>query len=122
MRQLGIILSGASDVLQVSASSKLEMLLSKYTHVFNEGEIGKITGIQASLNIKPDANKFYIKARKVPFALLSKVEEELNFLEREGVLEKVDSSEYATPIVHVLKANGKVRICGLHLKPKFGCG
>lgn len=64
------------------------------------------------LGLRSDAQPFYIKARKVPYPLLPKVEEELDFLQREGVLEKVDSSEYATPIVPVIKANGKIRICG----------
>ncbi|KAK9731013.1 hypothetical protein QE152_g14024 [Popillia japonica] len=41
-----------------------------------------------------------------------KVENELDHLEKEGVLEKVNSSEYATPIVPIVKANGNIRICG----------
>jgi len=37
---------------------------------------------------------------------------ELSRLEREGVLKKVETSDWATPIVLVLKLDGTVRICG----------
>ena len=37
---------------------------------------------------------------------------ELSRLEKEGVLKKVESSDWATPIVPVLKPDGTVRICG----------
>lgn len=40
------------------------------------------------------------------------VEEELDRLERAGVLEKVKSSNWAAPIVCIPKTDGKVRICG----------
>ncbi|KAK9754285.1 Ankyrin repeats (3 copies) [Popillia japonica] len=59
-------------------------------------DMGKIKGLQANLKLKKDVQPFYIKARKVPHALLPKVDAELLRLETEGVLEKVNSSEYAT--------------------------
>jgi hypothetical protein len=40
------------------------------------------------------------------------VERELSRLENEGILSKVDTSEWASPIVPVMKPNGSVRICG----------
>ena len=48
----------------------------------------------------------------MPFALKDKIADELLRLEKEGVLEKVDSAEWATPIVPVLKPDNTVRICG----------
>ena len=41
-----------------------------------------------------------------------KVEAELDKLEKEGILSKVDHSEWATPIVPVVKRDNTVRICG----------
>lgn len=52
------------------------------------------------------------KARPVPYTLRPKVENELQKLESEGILSKVDWAECATPIVPVVKGNGSVRICG----------
>lgn len=40
------------------------------------------------------------------------MERELSRLENEGILSKVDTSEWASPIVPVMKLNGSVRICG----------
>ena len=62
--------------------------------------------------VKDKATPQYFKPRPVPYALEDKVAAELSRLEREGVLKKVESSEWATPIVPVIKPNGTVRICG----------
>ena len=51
--------------------------------------------------------------RCVPIPLLPKVKDELDRMETMGVIEKVDApTEWCSPIVVVLKPNGKVRICG----------
>ena len=60
----------------------------------------------------PNVQPRFLKARSVPYALQSKVEEELNRLESEGVIVPVQHFEWAAPIVPVLKSNGTVRICG----------
>ncbi|XP_011858069.1 PREDICTED: uncharacterized protein K02A2.6-like [Vollenhovia emeryi] len=64
------------------------------------------------LRIKEDTKPVALKARHLPFALASKVEDELKRLVSLGHLEKIDVSEWATPIVPVIKADGSVRICG----------
>ena len=48
----------------------------------------------------------------MPYALKGKIEKELDCLEQQGVIEPVTFSEWAAPIVPVLKKNGTVRICG----------
>ena len=45
-------------------------------------------------------------------AMKEKVEEDLDRLERIGVISKVETSEWATPTVPVRKPNGSVRLCG----------
>ncbi|GFX71383.1 transposon Tf2-6 polyprotein [Trichonephila clavipes] len=49
--------------------------------------------------------------RTVPFALKGRVENEIDRLEKEGIIEKVDSSEWATPVVPVVKSDGSIRLC-----------
>ena len=55
--------------------------------------------------------RFY-KARPVPYALREKVEAELVRLEKSGVIEKVQFSEWAAPVVPILKCDGSIRLCG----------
>ncbi|XP_045474987.1 uncharacterized protein LOC123680910 [Harmonia axyridis] len=54
----------------------------------------------------------FFKPRPIAFALKEKVEKEIDRLVEENILTPVDYSDYATPIVPVLKSNGSVRICG----------
>ena len=64
------------------------------------------------LSIKPEARPKFFKARSVPYALRPPIEEELDRLEREGIIEKVTHSEWATPLVAVPMPDGRVRLCG----------
>ena len=48
----------------------------------------------------------------MPFAVKVSVQEDLHRLEKDGVLVKLDHSEWAAPIVTVPKKDGKIRICG----------
>ena len=77
-----------------------------------DGGLGTIKGVTAHLKLKANATPKFFKPRPVPFALKEKIAEELKRLERLGVLEKVEFSDWASPIVPVLKPDGTVRICG----------
>ncbi|CAC5377655.1 unnamed protein product [Mytilus coruscus] len=96
---------------QKKTGEVIKDLLNKYKDVFKD-ELGTIKGIKAKLSLKDNSSPKYIKARTVSFSLRAKVEAELDRLEKEGTLNKVQHSELATPIVPVLKKNGNVRICG----------
>ena len=50
-----------------------------------------------------------MEACLVPYTLHQKVTDELNRLKTEGIIERVTHSEWAAPIVPVLKTNGQVR-------------
>ena len=54
----------------------------------------------------------FFKPRSVPYALWEPIAEELDRLEREGIIDKVTHSEWATPLVAVPKTDGRVRLCG----------
>lgn len=88
-----------------------EDLIRKYPNVF-EKSIGSIKGINANLVLKENTKPVFIKSRTIPFSLKEPVELELNNLVKQGVLKKVEYSQWATPIVPVKKPNNKVRICG----------
>ena len=65
-------------------------------------------GIKLKYNVKP----IVCKTRPVVYAMKNKVESEIERLEKEGLIELVETSDWATPIVPVLKSNGQGRLCG----------
>ena len=44
--------------------------------------------------------------------LKKKIEQEQQKLEKQGIIKPVECSDWATPVVPVLKANGNIRLCG----------
>lgn len=70
------------------------------------------TGAPINIEINADSKPIFLKSRAVPYAFRDKVDEELRRLETVGVLEVVQHSDWATPIVLVLKKDGHVRLCG----------
>ena len=93
------------------AELTLQDILAKHATVFGEG-LGCVQGVQAKIHIKPNTQPKFWRARSVPFAVRKRVEEELDRLLDEGVISPVQHSEWATPIVPVVKKNGTIRICG----------
>ena len=61
--------------------------------------------------MKSDAQPKFYKARPVPYSLQEAVEAEYSQLEAESIVEKVEFSERATPMVHVPKSDGTTRSC-----------
>ena len=63
--------------------------------------------------VDPDAVPRFFKPRAIPYALRDRVEDELKRLQDEGIIEPVPFSDWAAPIVPIVKADKKsVRICG----------
>lgn len=91
-------------------ATRLRGLLDKYSTIF-EGTFGKIEGEQATVFLKDKRPKF-LKARNMPYALRSAVEEELRKLQEIGLITQVSTSEFATPIVPAVKKDGTIRVCG----------
>ena len=90
---------------------RLAKLLDNYGEVFQEG-IGTMTQITARPSLKEGAVPQFRRPYTVPFAIRESVERELDRLEAEGTLRKVEFSDWAAPIVVVPKKDGKIRICG----------
>ena len=72
-----------------------------------------LKGYKAQISVDPNATPRFCKARPVPYAMYGKVDEELQRLEKDGIIEPVQFADWAAPIVTVLKSDGKsVHICG----------
>ena len=63
--------------------------------------------MKATLILNDDATPKFCKPRKLPFALKPVVGDELDCLEKQGVIKKILHSDWATLIV-VEKTGGKV--------------
>ncbi|XP_061570024.1 uncharacterized protein K02A2.6-like [Cololabis saira] len=89
----------------------LEGVLQRHAEVFKK-ELGTLKGMEVAIALKPDYVPRFCQARVVPYALRPKVEVEIERLCDQGIISPVKFSEWATPIVPVVKKNGDVRICG----------
>ena len=102
---------GIVQVNQLSHVETLQTVLERHESVFNS-ELGMLKGVQAKIHVDRDAAPLFFKARPLPYAMKSKVEAELKKLEASKIIEPVKFSEWAAPVVPVLKPNGDVRLCG----------
>ena len=89
----------------------LKEILDKHTTVFSS-KLGTLKGVKVKLQTKPDVTPQFFKARTIPLALREKVEAELERLESLGIIVPVQHSEWAAPVVPVLKQDGSMRLCG----------
>ncbi|XP_037501564.1 uncharacterized protein K02A2.6-like [Rhipicephalus sanguineus] len=97
------------NVLRCDAATA--RLVAEFPEIFEE-RLGCCEGPPVKLHKKDAAVPRFCKARPVPFALRDKVSAEIDRQVREGVLSPVRVSEWATPVVPVVKRNGDIRLCG----------
>jgi len=103
--------SQCGQVNKVQPSSELEELLHEYRDVFDK-PVGRIKHFEAKIVLKDDAVPKFCKARPVPFAIRPLVDAKLDTLEKMGAIERVETSEWASPLVVVPQGPGKVRVTG----------
>lgn len=86
------------------------VILNRYPEIFQQ-TVGCCKNFKISLKLRNNAKPIAFKAREVPQALKAEVEQELETLEKQNIISKVQESDWASPLVVVPKANGKVRLC-----------
>ncbi|XP_013921713.1 PREDICTED: uncharacterized protein K02A2.6-like [Thamnophis sirtalis] len=96
LASVGLSLTGVHSV--VDTPSDVAAVLKDYADIFN-GQLGQYKGTPISLNLDPQVAPIRLKAHRVPFALMLKVDAELDKLLAQGVLEPVDHSRWETPVV-----------------------
>ncbi|KAL7861715.1 hypothetical protein SRHO_G00131560 [Serrasalmus rhombeus] len=72
---------------------------------------GVAEGFVHKVKLRSDVPPLQQKLRRLPFAVRDSVSQELKRLEKEGIIEKVDSSEWVSPIVVIQKKSGGIRLC-----------
>lgn len=91
--------------------SNLSTVLQDYSEVFCDAP-GVLRDVQVDFNIDQSVKPIFLKARQPPLSMKMGIEAELDRLQREGIVEQVRFSKWATPIVPILKADGSIRVCG----------
>ena len=99
------------QTVEEPGQDQLKEILAKYEAVF-DGKLGQVKGTNATLYVDTEAKHRYFKQRSVPYMLKKEIEDELGRLEKEGTISPVYFSEWATPIVPILKSDQSVHICG----------
>ena len=103
--------NSVSDNLPSQLTCKVKLLTAKYSNVFKTG-LGLCTKVKIPLHLRENAQPHFSKPRDIAFSKRTHVKTELDRLESEGVIKRLDFSDWAAPIVCVSKPNGKIRICG----------
>ncbi|XP_076055155.1 uncharacterized protein LOC143033547 [Oratosquilla oratoria] len=112
MNKVGIKITGLDEALKVNSVNDMDVsdnpkqLLDSYKVNDNL----PIKGVEARIYVKKDATPKFIKARIVPLAHKELVDIAIQELVENKVIEPVAYSDWASPIVPVLKDSGKMRI------------
>ena len=107
-----MVKSQSCNTIDISDSNdKLVSFQSKFPSVFSN-VLGRCTKTKVTIHLKPNAKPVFNKPRPLPFARQIAVQTELDRLVNQGILEPINYSDWAAPIVAVTKSNGSVRICG----------
>lgn len=94
----------------IDSDVSIKDLQLQYPKLFSD-KLGTFNKYKIKLLLKEGTKPVFCKARPVAFALREKVEKEIDRLVDLRILEPIEYSEYASPIVPVLKRNGTVRLC-----------
>ena len=89
--------------------TELNTLLEKNKDLLSNLGSG-IKGFTGTLTRKPDVKPVFQKDRPVPYSLVSQVEKEYDKLLEADILYPVSQSSWASPVVHVPKADGSIRV------------
>ena len=84
----------------------LEEVLRKHSGVFQE-DLGTLKDTQVKIHVDPSVSPKFCSARPVPYAMRPLVDKALDKLVAQNVIEPVQFSDWAAPIVPVLKSDKK---------------
>lgn len=84
------------------SSESIDNIVRQFPKVFAD-DLGLLKGTTGSIHIQSNAKPMFLKPQ---------VEDELIRLQKQGIISPVTFSNWATPVVPVLKPDGSVRLCG----------
>lgn len=97
-------------ILNIREQERLKEVIDNLPFCKPEGELNKTWMKEATIDTG-NAAPVRCKMRIIPPAKLAKVIEEIDRLERRGIIRKVEASEWLHPMLAVPKSTGRLRIC-----------
>jgi hypothetical protein len=94
----------------VDSGKYLEQIFQRYNDLFVE-PLGAVPEFKVTLPIKPDSRPVFLRPRPVPYALLDRVDREIDRLESEGIIERLEYASWGTPLVPIVKSDETIRLC-----------
>ncbi|XP_064477798.1 uncharacterized protein K02A2.6-like [Ornithodoros turicata] len=85
-------------------------LQQEFQHLFTDG-LGLARGYIHKVKLCDNVKPVQAKLRRLPFSVRDEVSRELQRLLDDDVVERVDASEWVSPIVVAKKKNGTIRLC-----------
>lgn len=78
--------------------------------MFSE-DVRTIKRYKADIRLKEGVKPIFKKSCPVVYALQPMLETELDRMQKEGILEPIERSDWATPLIVVPKSSSKIQIC-----------
>ncbi|XP_071580115.1 uncharacterized protein [Temnothorax nylanderi] len=108
---LGIRVTGINSITRKEKVRCKESVLEQFASLTLPTLSGH-NGPPINIQLKENARPRFIKARRIPYGLQEAASDALKSMVQQGMLRPVDQSEWATPVIFVRKANGKIRVVG----------
>ena len=93
----------------------VQELVKQFPEVFT-AELGCLKDFKVKIPVPEGVEPKFCRARPVPYSMKSRLDDELDRLDDQGVWKRVQYSKWAAPLVAVLKdprdPTGPIRICG----------
>ena len=99
------------NLVKDADTDTMKAALDRHPKLFKE-ELGKLKGEQAKVHVDGDWAPIFFRPRPLPYSMRKKAEQDIQRLKQDEVTEPVEYSDWAEPIIPVLKPNGQVCICG----------
>lgn len=95
---------------KINVNDFILKMKSKYPNLFeSNGE--PIEKFEIDINLLESAKPMFQKAYSVPYAIENEVKSEIDRLVEVGVLEKIEHSQWGSPLVVVRRGDGRLRLC-----------
>lgn len=93
-----------------NTKNEIANIMKEYEDVFIG--TGRYLMKEIEVEMKENVKPIFMKPRPVAYSLKVKVENEIDRLVNEGIISKVENSDWGTPLVPVSKEDGSIRLCG----------